>query len=89
MARNGAHAQGRALSRQWDWRAAPAASLENVADRQRALRRHVAPVPPAAAERLEQGDGIGVTGRFGLGQAEQGLPIGLLRVEQCQIMVVG
>src|SRR5580658_7125451 len=58
-----------------------AASLENVADRQRSFRRDIGPVPPAATERLEQGDRIGETRGPGLGETAQGLLIGLLRVE--------
>src|SRR5665213_967923 len=46
----------------------------------------IGPVPPAAAQGLEQGGGVGEAVRFGLDQGDPGLLIGLLGVEQGQII---
>src|SRR5262245_58147259 len=40
------------------------------------------PVPPAAAQRLEQRNGVGKAGRFGLDEGERGLQVGLLSAKQ-------
>src|SRR3954447_25778779 len=41
----------------------------------------IGPVPPPAAERLEQGRGVGVAARLGLNEAEARLVVRLLGVE--------
>src|SRR5471032_2646404 len=54
--------------------------------RQRRLRLHqLAPVPPAAAQRLEQRGRVGVARRLRLHQRDVGLLVGALGVEQRQI----
>ena len=51
--------------------------------RRRVGRRR--PVPPAAAQRLEQRRGVGVSSGLGLHQADPGLLVLALRIEQCQL----
>jgi hypothetical protein len=62
--------------------------LENREKRRCRWRGDIPAIPPAAAERLEQSCRVREAGGPGLHQADQRLLIGLLRIEQQQIIDV-
>src|SRR5262249_34943089 len=64
----------------------PTRSLEYRKEGRLGRRRHILAIPPAAAESLEQRSRVGVAISLGLNKADQGLLIGLLRIEQQQII---
>ena len=61
-------------------------SAEHVADRQWLFGVNIRAIPPAAAKGLEQRDGVGIAGGPRLHDADQRLLIGLLRIEQGEII---
>ena len=57
-------------------------SLQDIGNRQGTLWLDVRPVPPTAAQGLEQRNRISVASGPGLGEAKHGLLIGLLRIKE-------
>src|SRR5215475_6061482 len=51
----------------------------------RGRRRHVAPIPPASAQRLKQSRRIGVPSGLRLGESDQCLLLGSLSVQKRQV----
>src|SRR5438445_9228795 len=68
--------------------ASAAASPRVSEDLFRICGRQLRPMPPAAAERLEQRCGIGKSVRLRLHEIEPRLPVGLIRVQHGEIACI-